>query len=427
MVVLAVGLVLPLVLAATGAVARSGPAVAQSGPAVAQSGLAAAGSARLEAVALRWAERTAGASVAYDATGAASARQDLVAGEIDLALTEVALDADEADALADDGAAAVHLPVVASGVAVVANLPDDLLADGVRLGPEALVGIFTGAITDWSDPAIAADNGGVTLPDLAVRPVVRGDSAWESVTLSSYAIDRVPEVWADFAAATGVVDDEPVSVWPLFGGTTPVDGDGGVLDAVSRLPEGAIGYAEADLGLTEQLEASGLGLVELRNEAGRIVSPTADALARGLGAIVAEPGVPLDLAEAFAAPDAAAYPLVGVSYLVARDDVDDGVGEDVAAYAAAAVCDGQQDVRDDGFAELPDGLVRVALDGAALLPGAEDLDGNGAIDDGETDPNDPSDDFGGGTTTTDSDGDGLLSAAELRPSCWGGEGGGGEG
>ena len=47
----------------------------------------------------------------------------------------------------------------------------------LRLSGENITKIFTGEITNWDDPALAADNPGLKLPNQAIVPVVRSDGA----------------------------------------------------------------------------------------------------------------------------------------------------------------------------------------------------------------------------------------------------------
>ena len=47
----------------------------------------------------------------------------------------------------------------------------------LRLSPDTVAKIFTGVITKWDDPALAADNPGITLPARDIVPVVRSDGS----------------------------------------------------------------------------------------------------------------------------------------------------------------------------------------------------------------------------------------------------------
>jgi len=46
--------------------------------------------------------------------------------------------------------------------------------------------IFTGVITNWDDPALAADNPGLRLPNQSIVPVVRSDGSGTSYELSAW-------------------------------------------------------------------------------------------------------------------------------------------------------------------------------------------------------------------------------------------------
>ena len=58
----------------------------------------------------------------------------------------------------------------------------------LQLAPATIADIFAGKITNWNDPAIAADNPGETLPDLAITPVHRSDESGTTAELH-----RLPE------------------------------------------------------------------------------------------------------------------------------------------------------------------------------------------------------------------------------------------
>jgi phosphate transport system substrate-binding protein len=69
------------------------------------------------------------------------------------------------DELAKDGL--VQFPTVIGGVVPVVNITG-IKAGQVKLTGAALGDIYLGKITKWSDPAIAALNPGVPLPDAAI-------------------------------------------------------------------------------------------------------------------------------------------------------------------------------------------------------------------------------------------------------------------
>ena len=73
----------------------------------------------------------------------------------------------------------------------------------LRLSGENITKIFTGAITNWDNPALAADNPGLKLPDQSIVPVVRSDGAGSSYELSEWMISQYPSLWNSFCSASG--------------------------------------------------------------------------------------------------------------------------------------------------------------------------------------------------------------------------------
>jgi ABC-type phosphate transport system substrate-binding protein len=58
----------------------------------------------------------------------------------------------------------------------------------LRLSGPVIAGIFTGTITEWNDPKIAADNPGLTLPALRIEPDVRSDGSGATSQFTQWMI-----------------------------------------------------------------------------------------------------------------------------------------------------------------------------------------------------------------------------------------------
>jgi len=175
--------------------------------------------------------------VAYDPIGSGGGREMFLSGGADFGATDVALtDAEMADAVdrCAGTAGAVNLPVFISPIAIVYNLPE-LAGTTLRLTPDLLAKIFTGAITDWSDPALAAVNPGAELPARHINPVHRSDDSGTTKTFTAYLAAAAPSVWEPGA----------IEAWGEGpGGGEGGDGTSGVVESV-RIGAGSIGYAEA--------------------------------------------------------------------------------------------------------------------------------------------------------------------------------------
>ncbi len=181
-----------------------------------------------------------GVQFSYDPVGSGSGREQFISGAADFAGSDAALDDEELTAAAERcaGGEVFELPNYISPIAVVFNLEG---VDALNLKPATIAGIFTGAITTWNDPAIAADNPDATLPATAITPVHRADDSGTTDNFTDYLFQAAGDVWTS----------EPDGVWPLPGGEA-ANGTSGVVGVVESTA-GAITYADAsragDLGV----------------------------------------------------------------------------------------------------------------------------------------------------------------------------------
>ena len=206
-------------------------------------------------------------TVEYDPIGSGGGRENFLAGAADFAGSDAALKDDEYQqsierCAGDQGA--VNLPHYISPIALPYNLPS-LEGATLNLSPEVIAGIFANEITEWNDPAIAADNPDLELPDTTVNPVHRSDESGTTENFTDYMAQAAPDVWT-FGAIEAWDSDGP-------GGGEGAPQTSGVVAAVAA-GEGSIGYADASqIG---DLPAAAVGVagefVEFSPEAaGRIV------------------------------------------------------------------------------------------------------------------------------------------------------------
>jgi phosphate transport system substrate-binding protein len=184
-------------------------------------------------------------TVNYDPVGSGGGREQFIAGGVDFAGSDAALDEEELPQAEERcGAAGVfELPNYISPIAVVYNLEG---VEELNLAPATIAGIFSGAITTWDDPAIAADNPDATLPGQAITPVHRADDSGTTTNFTEYLSAVAPDVWTS----------EPDGEWPLPGGEA-ANGTSGVISAVTA-GNGAIGYA--DLSQAGELGVASVGV-----------------------------------------------------------------------------------------------------------------------------------------------------------------------
>jgi phosphate transport system substrate-binding protein len=282
-----------------------------------------------------------GVTVNYDPVGSGGGREQFVAGGTDFAGSDAALDEEELAAAQERcaGGEVFELPNYISPIAVVHNVEG---LDELNLSPAVLAGIFDQQITTWNDPAIAADNPGVTLPDRAITPVNRSDESGTTENFTEYLAAAAGEAWPH----------EPDGNWPVAGGEA-AQGTSGVISAVSG-GNGTIGYA--DLSQAGDLGVADIGVGE------EFVTPTPEAAAavvenserlEGRG----EYDFAIELARD--TTESGNYPIVLVSYhigCIAYDDAEKaGLVADFMGYVISE--DGQQAAAEAaGSAPISDAL-----------------------------------------------------------------------
>jgi len=238
------------------------------------------------------------ATVNYDPSGSGAGRTQFIGGGVDWAGSDAYIKGDEATKAASRcGGGVVEVPVYVSPIAVVYNLPG---VDSLQLSPSTIAKIFSGKITTWNDPAIAADNPGVNLPATAIAPVHRGDKSGTTQNFTDYLSGAAKADWPSPVADT----------WPIQGGEA-AQGTSGVIGAVKG-GQGTIGYAD-------ESQAKGLSVAKVK-VGDAFVAPSADGAAKVLEASqrVSEGGdkaFAYKLDRATTAPGA--YPVTLVSYAIA--------------------------------------------------------------------------------------------------------------
>jgi phosphate transport system substrate-binding protein len=254
-----------LSLAACGASneSASGNSSAGSGSAAQLSGdLVGAGSSAQQAAMQAWQAgfnaQQPGVNVSYDPVGSGGGREQFLAGAVDFAGSDAFLSDDELAKTKDrcGTAGPFELPNYISAIAVVYHLDG---VDKLNLSPATIAGIFTGTITTWNDPKIAADNPGAKLPSTAITPVHRGDKSGTTKNFTDYLSKTAGDVWT-----AGAVEE-----WPTPGGEA-ANGTSGVIKAVQG-GQGLIGYAD-------ESQAGELGVAKVK-VGDAFVAPSAEAAA----------------------------------------------------------------------------------------------------------------------------------------------------
>jgi phosphate transport system substrate-binding protein len=265
-----------------------------------------------------------GVTINYDPSGSGAGREAFTAGGVVFAGTdsywkdeELALEFAECA----PGTKPWEFPVWISPIAVIFNLDG---VDSLNLDAATVAGIFAGKITKWNDAAIASQNSGVKLPDLAITAVHRSDDSGTTKNFTDYLAKVAADIWADAGKPVGAIE-----TWPAAFGGEGAKGTSGVVEAV-KTGNGAIGYADAS-------KAGDLGTVAIK-VGSSYVSYSAEAASKVIEASkLVEGRESYDLAYKIARDTTVAgvYPIVLVSYLTGCNEYKDAAtAELVKAYAS---------------------------------------------------------------------------------------------
>ena len=185
------------------------------------------------------------------------------------------------------------IPITAGGIAFMYNVPG--LTKQLQLSSYSACGLLTGGITSWNNAAIAADNPGVSLPNIPVVPVTESDSAGTNFVLEEWCMDEQPQLWAAFAQAqnsqaggptdgVAISATSPNSNWPgIKGGlddqsTTAVASD--VANNAGGIGAVQVKYAEEESGFGGTDPTKNVALV--KNASGDYTAPTPVGVASAL-------------------------------------------------------------------------------------------------------------------------------------------------
>ncbi len=286
-----------------------------------------------------WGQACPGKNLSYNPTGSGAGVTQFIAKNVDFAGSDSALKDDQVKQAADRcaGNPAWNLPLVFGPVALGYNLPG---VDKLVLNADLLAKIFTGAVTAWNDPAIAAFNSGASLPDTKITPIYRSDSSGTTDNFQKYLGVAAPQTWTKGAGKE------------FQGGA----GEGaqksaGVVQAVQSTP-GAIGYVEKGFADQAKLTAiqidNGSGAVELTAESAKKAIEGAKISGTGNDLV-------LDLNSLYGTTEPGAYPLVLATYnIVCSKGYDADTAAAVRSFLTVAASQGQANLAAAGYVPLPD-------------------------------------------------------------------------
>ncbi len=292
--------------------------------------LTGAGSTFINPLMSKWSEQYAnahcGAQVTYNSIGSGAGVTQFLQQTIDFGASDAYMT--DAQIAQSQNGAIIHIPATIGGVAISYNLPEAASVAHLQLSGDTIAKIFLGQITKWNDPAIAADNTGLTLPAKTIIPVHRSDGSGTTGIFTHY-LAAISTDWMSGPGAGTTVN------WPSAGGAAVgAKGNAGVAAQVKQTPY-AIGYNE--LAYVVQ---NGISYASVKSHDGAFIVPAVDTVAAAANSVTT---IPDDLRYYFVdAPGANSYPIAGFSWIVVyRNQKDSDKGQAVANFVWWATHTGQ--------------------------------------------------------------------------------------
>jgi ABC-type phosphate transport system substrate-binding protein len=367
------------------------PTAASAGSAGSYVTINGSGSSWSEVALDQWSEdvQSSGITVNFNPDGSAAGRQDYIQAQDDFAASDPPF-RDGSDRLAGTGSQIPfdygysYVPDTAGGTAFMYHL--DVAGKQItnlRLSGKTLMEIFTGAITNWDNPAITKDYG-AQLPNLPITPVVRSDGSGATFFFTRWMSHMFPAQWDAFCTKVsggrvkgncGQTEFYPVSGW---GNVKAENGSNNVATYItSSYANGAIGYDEYAYALNSHYP-----VVAMLNPAGYYVLPSASNVAVALTeAQINEDKSSVDylqqnLDSVYTFNDPRSYPLSSYSYLIvprtgtkAPPNFSTAKGRTLSTFIDFFLCGGQQQVSALGYSPLPLNLVQGGLAQSDDIPG----------------------------------------------------------
>lgn len=205
----------------------------------------------------KWAEQYRKASnikINYQSVGSGAGLRQIEAKTVTFGASDMPLTDDRLAALG-----VFQFPTAIGGVVPVINLKG-IEPGSMRLTGTLIADIFLGKIKKWNDPAIAALNPSLKLPEQEITVVRRADGSGTTFIWTNYLSKVSPEFKATIGEGTAVN-------WKTGAGGK---GNEGVAAMVRQL-SGTLGYVEY-----AYVKQTNMNWVQIQNAAGTWVAPTED-------------------------------------------------------------------------------------------------------------------------------------------------------
>ncbi len=241
----------------------------------------------------KWSESLGGdLRLSYQPVGSGSGVDLLIARKVDFGASDRPLRSEELEKYN-----LIQFPAVVSAVVPIVNI-EGVKGGALKLDGETLARIFLGKISRWNDPAIAALNRDLSLPDANIAVVYRADSSGSTFLLTNY-LSKVSGEWRNAIGEGNTVN------WKT--GTGALD-TASVINYVERL-KNSIGYVDFN-----QVARNKLSHVQLKSRDGQFISPSMESIKAA--AANAQWGKSAGFYEILTHQQGSSWPITGASFVL---------------------------------------------------------------------------------------------------------------
>jgi phosphate transport system substrate-binding protein len=284
-----------------------------------------------------FAESNSDITVNYAGGGSGKGKTDLANEAVQWAGTDSTIS--EEDLPSFKGGEVLYFPTVAAPITVSYNLSG---VEKLQLSGETIAKIFQAEITKWNDPAIAAENEGLELPDTDITIAHRTEASGTTKNFTLFLEASSNGAWK--------LDTGDTVEWPA--NSQAGQGNSGVASLVKDT-NGAIGYVDFSDATAAELQVA-----SIKNKDGSYIEPSLEGASAALAGATVNENLTYD---PLYAPGADSYPITAPTWIIVyAKQTDKAVGDGVKSWLTYILGDAQDMAADVLYAKLPADLLQKA-------------------------------------------------------------------
>ncbi len=288
----------------------------------------------------KWAEAykaKTGVGMNYQSIGSGGGIKQIQARTVDFGASDAPMKPADLDK-----AGLFQFPAIIGGVVPVVNV-EGIEPGQLKLTGPLLADIYLGKVKKWNDPAVAAVNPGLPLPDANLAVVRRSDGSGTTFLFTDY-LSKVSPEWKEKVGSSTAV------AWPAgLGGK----GNEGVAAYVQRI-KGSIGYVEYAYAKRNKMAHA-----QLQNREGGFVQPD-DKSFQAAAAFADWKNAPGFYQILTNQPGKDSWPITGASFiLMHRQQAKAETAREVLKFFDWALKSGQAMALELDYVPMPEGVVQL--------------------------------------------------------------------